>query len=75
MDLETIKHELMKHLGTVDWLTLKNLSKRVGESRKKTAFVLHLYNDAFEQRYRNPANVVGRKRPVWSIKKLTEVSA
>lgn len=67
-----VKEALRKQLLMVPCLTIKNLAKRVGENHKKVGFVLNFYSDDFQKIYRNPANVEGRKRPVWSVKKLTD---
>lgn len=75
MDLETVKEALLKQLQTIPSLTINNLAKRVGENRKKVGFVLNFYTEDFQKKYRNPANVDGRKRPVWSVKKLTTESS
>jgi hypothetical protein len=72
MDFEAMKDQLQKELGGHPWLTLKNLATRLDQPRKRVCFVLQMYSDDFQQFYRNPANVVGRKRPVWKLKKIEE---
>jgi hypothetical protein len=74
MDFENMKDELIKHLSNHPWLTVKNLSKRLNEPRKKINFILNFYDEQFQQRFRNPINSI-RKRPVWSLKKLTGSSS
>lgn len=69
MDLEQIKEILYTNLQKHSSLTLKNLSKKVDQPRKKVAFVLAT-NDCFEKIIRCPSNSTN-KRPIWRLKKLT----
>ena len=70
MDLEQTKQAIMDLLSKRHPLTIKYLSKTLGESRKKVKFVL-THNNCFNYIYRNPSNTYYRRRPVWFLK-LTE---
>lgn len=63
------KDALVKELSTITELTVHNLCNRVSKPKKEVVFVLNYYNELFKKTYRNPINVKGNKRPIWSLKK------
>ena len=68
MDLEQTRDAILKELSQHSPLTIKYLSRKLNESRKKIKYVL-LHNTCFMCEYRTPHNTLSRRRPIWSILK------
>ena len=73
MDLEQVKESIIQILSQHHTVTIKYLSKRLNESRKKIKFVL-THNECFSFVYRNPYNTLYRRKPIWSLHKSEEVN-
>lgn len=68
MDLEQTRNAILEELSKHSPLTIKYLSKKLNETRKKIKYVL-LNNDCFSCEYRNPHNTLRRRKPIWSVSK------